>query len=281
MEKLKKIGEMVWTFLNSRLFVIGLIVLLFMFLAGQCKRIMEKNQEVDQHQQNISALIDTLRYERQKNGDLVISIDGYIATEKDLRNINKNLAREVSEQKGKVISLNTVVLRPRQDSIMLARALDKANRIIGEFKKIGDNTYEATWVLPYRYDKNPKDSLNYDIFKGRTIVTLSTDNPPIQIHHKDTYIYDRNSSIYLAWGQKMEKGKLRVFVESPYPGLSADNMQGVLIDPNKWPDWIKPDKKHWFTGFGVGPNISAGWNVMEAKPAVIIGVGLQYNIYEW
>jgi uncharacterized membrane protein len=88
----------IWIFLNSRIFVIILIVLLLMFAAGQCKRIMDKNQEIDQHQQNISALSDELKYERQKNGDLVISIDGYIATEKNLRDLNKDLAREVSEQ---------------------------------------------------------------------------------------------------------------------------------------------------------------------------------------
>lgn len=281
MEALKKFFKGLWTFLNSRIFVIILIVLLIMFAAGQCKRILDDNRELDIHKQNISALTDTLKYERNRNGDLVITIDGFISTVKDLKELNKNLAIEVQQQKGKVISLNTVVLRLRQDSAMLAKALDKANRIIGEFKQIDKNTYAADWTLPYRYDKNPKDSLNYDVFKGRTIVSISSDSPPIQIHHKDTYMVERNSSIYLAWGQKFEGNKLRIFVESPYPGLSAANMQGVLIDPSTWPNVIPTKKQHWFTGFGIGPNISTGWNVLQAKPALIIGVGIHYNIYEF
>ena len=58
-------------------------------------------------------------------------------------------------------------------------------------------------------------------------------------------------------------------------------MKGVLIDPNDWPDAYKPAKQHWFTGFGVGPNISMGWDFMESKPSLIVGVGVQYNIYQW
>jgi hypothetical protein len=280
MEKLKTIFAGLWTFLNSRLFVIVLIVVLLLFAVGECKRIVDQNREIDIHKQNQSALTDSLKYERNRNGDLVISIDGYIATVKDLKELNKNLAIEVQQQKGKVISLNTVVLRLRQDSSMLSKALDKANKIIGSFHQIDKDTYEATWTLPYRYDKNPKDSLNYDIFKGKTIVSVISKDP-LELRHKDTYLLSRSSSIYLVWGQKFEGKKLRIFVESPYPGLSAANMQGVLIDPSTWPNVIPDKKRHWFTGFGVGPNISAGWNVLQAKPAVTIGIGLHYTIYEW
>jgi hypothetical protein len=269
-----------WAFLNSRLFVIILIIILIIIGAGECKRIVDTNREIDIHKQNIAALTDSLKYERNKNGDLVISIDGLISSVKDLRELNKNLAKEISEQKGKVISLNTVVLRLRQDSLMLAKSLDKANKIIGKFNEIDKDTYEAGWTLPYRYDKNPKDSLNYDIFKGVTIVSIISKDPLV-LRHKDSYLLNRNSSIYLVWGQKFEGNKLRVFVESPYPGLSVANMQGVLIDPSTWPNVIPMAKHHWFTGFGIGPNISTGWNIIEAKPAIIFGIGLHYNIYNF
>jgi hypothetical protein len=56
-----------------------------------------------------------------------------------------------------------------------------------------------------------------------------------------------------------------------------------MIDPATNPllkDLLSP-KKHWFSGFAAGPNISVGWDVLHAKPAVIIGVGFHYNIYQW
>ena len=54
----------------------------------------------------------------------------------DLKDLNKNLAKEVAEEKGKVLSLNVVVLRLKQDSAMLAKYLDIANKKIGEFHKL-------------------------------------------------------------------------------------------------------------------------------------------------
>jgi hypothetical protein len=280
MATLKTIGGAIWTFLNSRLFVIGLIVLLILFAAGQCKRILDDKRKIDIHQQNISALTDSLKYERNRNGDLVISIDGFISTVKDLKELSKNLAKELSEEKGKVISIDAVVIRLRQDSLQLAKSLDKANKIIGKFKQIDKDTYEADWVIPYRYDKNPKDSLNFDVFKGKTLVSVISKDP-LEIRHKDTYLVNRYSSIYLVWGQKFEGNKLRVFVESPYPGLSIANMQGVLIDPSTWPNVLPTKKRHWFTGFGIGPSINTGWNILEAKPAINLGISIHYNIYNF
>ena len=108
MAALKTIGGVIWTFFNSKLFVIVLIVLLILFAAGQCKRILDDKREIDIHQQNISALTDSLKYERNKNGDLVISIDGFISTVKDLKDLSKNLVKEL---KGSLIRSNTSTIR--------------------------------------------------------------------------------------------------------------------------------------------------------------------------
>jgi hypothetical protein len=111
MKKIKLFLEKAWKFVNSKIFIIGLIILLIMVLAGQCKRIIDQNQSIDQSEQNISALTDSLQFERDKNGALLVSIDGYIATETELKRLNENLWKEVNEQKGKVLSLNSVILQ--------------------------------------------------------------------------------------------------------------------------------------------------------------------------
>jgi hypothetical protein len=276
METLKKIWTAVWNFLNSRIFVIILIVLLIMFGAGQCKKILDLQTEVDVHDQNISALTDSLKTERTKNGELLVSIDGYLATEKELKKLNKGLWDEVNAQKGKVISLTDLVIVLRQDSADLAKTIDKLNTIIGAMQRIDDSTFVAPWTLAFTYD-----STNYDVFRGRTQIGI-TSKDPLVLRHKNTYMLERKTQIELIWGEKVEKGKLRIFVQSAYPGFTVKSMEGVLIDPNNNPlfkDLMK--KRHWFTGFGIGPNISTGWNVLQAKPAVIIGVGLHYNIYEF
>jgi hypothetical protein len=247
-----------------------------MFAAGQCKRILDQNTQIQINEQNESALNDQLKTEKTKNGQLLVSIDGYIATEKELKSLSNKLWQEVNDQKGKVISLTNVVIRLQQDSIQLQKTIDHLRTVIGELRKINDSTYEAPWTLAYTYD-----SLNYDVFAGRTQIGI-TSKDPLLLRHKNTYMFNRTTQISLTWGQKVEKGKLRIFVESSYPGFTVKSLEGVLIDPNTNPlmrDLMK--KRHWFTGFGIGPNISTGWNVLEAKPALIIGVGLHYNIYNF
>lgn len=276
MENFKKFLAGVWTFLNSRIFVIILIVLLIMFAAGECRRIMSLKTEIDVHDQNISALKDSLKFERTKNGALLVSIDGYIATEKELKSLNKGLWDEVTAQKGKVISLTNLVVVLKQDSLQLTKTIDKLNTIIGTMLKIDDSTFVAPWTLAFTYD-----STNYDVFRGRTQVGISSKDPLI-LRHKNTYLLERKTQIELTWGEKVEKGKLRIFVKSNYPGFTVKSMEGVLIDPNNNPlfkDLMK--KRHWFTGFGIGPELSTGWNILQAKPAIVVGVGIHYNIYEF
>jgi hypothetical protein len=276
MEKIKKIWNLVWGFLNSRLFVLGLIFLMFLFLAGQCKKIIDTQTEIMVRDQNISALKDSLKTEKTKNGSLLVSIDGYIATEKELKKLNNGLWILVNDQKGKVVSLTNAVIRLKQDSALLSKTVDELRRRIGEIIQVNDSTYLVPWTIAQTYD-----STNYDIFEGKTLVTV-LNKDPLKLRHKDTYLFSRESQVDLIWGQKVEKGKLRVFVQSGYPGFTVRSMEGVLIDPNNNPlfkDLMK--KQHWFSGFGVGPNLSLGWNVLEAKPAIIVGVGFHYNIYQW
>ena len=63
------------------------------------------------NKQNISALNDSVTMHKKKNGDNQGTINGLIATEKELRGLNKDLSKEVDEQTGKVVSLSKSVLK--------------------------------------------------------------------------------------------------------------------------------------------------------------------------
>ena len=278
MEKLKKILTGIWTFLNSRVFIILLVVLLFLFLAGQCKRILDNQQEIMIKDQNISALTDSLKFERTKYGELLVTIDGYIATEKELKTLNRGLWNEVNKQKGKVISLSDVVIRLQQDSTVLEKTVDHLKTIIGQLQKINDSTYIAPWVLAYVYNK---DSTSYDIFKGKTeIGVLNKD--PLVLRHKNSYLTKRETQIELIFGQKVENNKLRIFIQSDYPGFTVKSLEGVLLDPNDNPlfkDLYK--KRHWFSGWNISISTTYGWNFITQKPSLVIGPTFGYSIYTW
>lgn len=276
MATFKKILEVVWKFLNSRIFVIGLIVVLILIGIGECKRIVDLNRDIVHYEQNQAALTDSLKFERGKNGELLVSIDGYITSEKELKNINKGLWDEVQAQKGKVLMLTNTLITIRLDSAALADKVDELNIIIGKLTQIGDSDrYVAPWSIPYKFDDK-----NYMRVGGSTVVQV-INKDPFSMRHDTTYLTQFENQIDVTYGQKVENKKLRVFIQSQYPGFTVESMEGVLIDPNEWPTVFEPSKRHWFTGFGVGPNITMGYDFLGQKPAFIVGIGVHYNIYQW
>jgi len=276
-EETKKIDwKKIWTFIKSRVFTILIIVGLIMFSAWQCSRIEELKRQRDISEQNDIAMRDSLKFERKKNGELEVSITAYVASVKDLKELNEDLWRRVKAQDGEVVFLNRVIMQLKQDSAQLANALDEKNKVIEKLLQIDENTYIAGWTLPFKYD-----STNFDVFKGRTYIKV-TNKDPLELAHMDTELLNRLTQIDLTWGQEVVKGKLRVFVTSAYPGFTVKSMEGVMIDPND-NAYIKSllKKKHWFQGFGVGPQVTMGFNVTTGKYGLVLGGGLHYTIYRF
>lgn len=275
MKSLKKILTGIWKFLNSKFFTIAVIVILLMIGTGECKRILNLKRDINTHEQNISALTDSLKFEKTKKGALLVSIDGYIASEKELKKLNTDLWQQVNDQKGKVITLSNVVIRLKQDSTELAKNVDKLKTYIGELVKIDTNHFEAPWVLAEKYDDN-----NFFSVTGRTRIGVLHQNP-LYLVHDTTYMTGFENQIDLTWGEKVEKGKLRIFVESTFPGFTVKSMEGVLIDPNTNPlfkDLMK--KKHWFNGWSVGLGITPGIDLVnQSKFGITVGPTFTWNIY--
>lgn len=264
----------IWVFLNSRLFLVIIIVGLILVGLGEYQRIVTLNNDIVKHEQNASALTDSLRIERKKNGDILVSIDGYISTVRELKDLNINLYDEVRKQKGQVLMLSNTVITLKQDSSKLVKYADSLEVIIGKLKQDG-NKYTAPWSIDYKFDEKN----GFKVVGSTVVQVMSVD--PFELRHDTTYLTSYESRIGVTYGQKFEGNKLRVFIQSKHPGFSVESMEGVLIDPNIWPSVLKPEKRHWFTGFGVGPNITTGYDFINSKPGLVLGVGLQYNIYQW
>jgi hypothetical protein len=270
METIKKI----WNFLNSKLFIALIIIGLIMMVARQCSKIDDLKHQKNLTNQNIIALKDSLKHEKTKSGDLEVSIAGYVSSEKELKSLNKDLWEKVQQQKGTILSLNTALITLVQDTAILRKYLSEKESIIQQLLCIDENTFSAQWTLTYRYD-----TLNFDSFTGKTYIGIISKDPLI-LSHINTEMIERKTQIDLTWGQKMENDMLRVFVTSSYPGFNVSQMQGVLIDPEKYPEMFNK-KKHWFTGFSIGVGTTGGFNVTTGKYGLVIGPSFMWNIYTW
>jgi len=276
MEKLNKIIKIIWTILNSRIFYIVMIILLVMFGLKKCSN--EHNLRIDNDilEQNVSAYNDTIRLFKSKNGDLQAEKEIYIKSYKELKEENSDLYKRVKSQKGHIISLNRSIIKLKQDTSILHDSIRYLHSIIGQAVKIDSNTWMLPWELKYTWDKT-----NYDIFKGKTFVSVSNDGE-LKLKHDNTLLYYRESQIDVEFGEKVVDGKYNVFIKSAYPGFTPSALEGVFIDPNTNKDIKKLMKKdHWFTGFSVGISVTLGYDLVGQKPGLVVGPSLTYNIYNW
>jgi len=264
-----------WTFINSKIFgyvVLGVFILLFV---GTCGRNSNLREEADIKDQNISALTDTIKTVKLKNGEIQSSRDAWMANAKELEQYNKSLSDEVKAQKGKVVTLNRIVFQLRQDTADLHAYINYLLTKYETPQKVNDSTWNVDWQLAYTYD-----STNYDIFNGQTQVGLKGPEnyfKEITLNHNYTKMLKRESQIGLTWGQKWEgtgkNKKLRVYAQTAHPAFQTKLLEGVYVD--------YPQKRRWLTGFGVGPTLNIGYDFLHNQPAVVVGVGIHYNIYQW
>jgi len=263
-----KIIKGIWTVLNSKIFIYAMFIGFALFYINNCNN---NHQQDIIDQQNISALNDSLHTITMKNGDLQVSIDGYIGDSKELKKYNKQLANQLSKEKGKVVTLNNIVFNLKQDSIDLQKSLDSLKVKYGKPIQINDSTWDINWALPFIYD-----SLNYDIYSGLTQIGLRGDKSlfkKISLSHNKTIMLSRDSKMSMTWGQKYIDGKLKVFAETSHPAFKAQLLEGTYVDFSR--------KKHWFQGIGIGPSMDIGWDFINNKPAIVFGIGIQFNVYQW
>lgn len=252
-----------------------MIVLVVFILLG---RSFAKNRDFqrinDIREQNIFALLDTIRAEKNKNKEQQYVIASYIADVEDLEHLNENLYNEVIAQSGEVISLSKVIYRMEQEADVFKRHINHLETIINQPVQIDDTTYKMTWEKRYDWD-----NVNYDVYKGETVVGV---NKFGLVHYNSDITY-RLSQVDLTFGQTVENNQLRIFVKTNYPGFTPQSLQGVLIDPNTNTyirDLIK--KKKWLPNtlsVGVGP--SFGYDILSTKIYLGIGVNINYNLLQW
>ena len=285
--------KIVWAFLKTPLFLYLVLIILFLFLGVTCSNLNELKRKNNIHEQNIDALKDTIRKEKTKSGSLQISVSGYIAKERELKDLNRDLYNEIKDQKGRVISLNTVVIKLNLDKNELEKHINYLESVMGKPIHTNDSTYIIPWTMKYDWD-----TINYDYYEGKTQVGVKVKpgfvwkdgmtndyvlGNAINLEHYGTILTAKSSRIKLTFGQKMEDNKLRIFVKTDYPGFTAESMKGVLIDPNTNPDIKKLMKKRklfpntWTVG--VGP--SYGFDVINGKPYFGVGAQINYNILQW
>jgi len=241
------------------------IVALIISLLGVINKL---HKELKISEYNLKISDDKTILLHRKNNELLYTTKAYKADKKELKKCNDSLYNEVKKIKGDVITLNHIIFNLKQDTTELRQYLNALESQMYEPVKKDTNTWEIPWKLFYDYGDN-----NFDHYIGSTTIKTYCDDDIITITHEKTEMLERSSVVNLIWGQRYTKDGVEVYVLTKHPALKINNMSGVFVK--------YPKKKHWFTGFGIGPAAVIGYDFMNNQPSFVIGLGLQYNIYQW
>jgi hypothetical protein len=197
----------------------GVVAVLVILLIWQFSHSKNLENKLIVSEQNKKALLDSVRTMKTKNGELESARIALAGSKKDLEKLSADLSRELKKEKGKVKTITQVEIQYKTDSSnnpSTASLIDSIGTIRADIE----------------------DSCR--IFRGYTSFILSKGKitDPRFILERDEF------NLNLITGLRERDKQIEIFVRSSCPGVTIQDIQGAIIDPND--PLIKP-KKPWFT----------------------------------
>lgn len=248
-------------------FLIGLLIIALIFTSKSCENAKEIAKEATRKaqdaQNNIDALKDTVRQDRDKLGRLQYLKLSFVSDVENLKNLNKDLYEEVKAMKGKVIGMSKTIVEIK-------------GTLEGDTIKGNPNTPVALKNDTLFHNSTFKDSgKDWErLIQTKSAFYIKGANPDTKIFHQyDILQKDRlNLSIKAALVRRESDGKYEYVLSTSYP--EANLIPEGFVDPMMFKDYFpKEEQDRWI----IGPYIGAGVNnTFSLTPQ--IGIGIMYRI---
>lgn len=248
--------------MNIKKIGLALLIIMAIILGFNINKLNSTIDELNIEKQNNKALLDSVRINKDKIGELEYSKNILVSDKDKLQELNKNLYDELNKIPGKVSELTNydVTLKSEKEQITKKDIV----------KKKSDSEYVINWNFDTIYNKN-----NFRKLSGKTHVLVKNDST--MIYPIKSIITNEENKINITQGIRKKDGMIEVFIKSDHPSFKVDKIESVIIDPkdhvvNEFIT-IKPKK------FGVGPIV--GYGITPNGPNYFIGVGVMYNIIKF
>lgn len=248
---------------------IVIVVLVILFLRG-CSEAERLRAEIRMKENNIIALKDTVRIEKTRSGEMQ-QVKAILMTDmKELRELNKNLYDEVKDQKDKVYYISQIT--------------SQLNDKLKNWNPGGDHTYDpvsGTDNISWNFDTTGTDWGRR--ISGRTSFRIASTCTGYTVTPQSSYLENLSYNFSITTGLKESQkfpGQLEIFVNSSYPGMTFDRIDGSLVNPSDLKKYLPSDKpKRWsigpYAGFGYGITLQ---KTPQLVPTFGLGVGIQYKV---
>lgn len=219
---------------------------------------IKKELAVTEH--NLKVANDVVRITKDKAGkDEANHLAYYVSKNSDLEKLNKDLAQEVKDTKGKVSTIVKEQVKIIHDTTVLV-----ANTTVDEV----DSTITTDFNFDTTYNpgnfRKLKGFAKYDFKSKESSSQLTTDEIGISI---------------ITGIKNIDKGKPEIFVRSNYPGFSVTQIDGAVLDPKLFKTTTQRR-----ISFGLNVGYSPiSYNIadkkIETKSQVTFGAGINYRIF--
>lgn len=248
---------------------IGLIVFILLFL-HQCNSNASLKREINQVQMvanrelnNYKASKDTIRIERNKNGELVAQ---KLAYEFDINSLTEDNRKAITDYQ-KALNLNKDI---KNINSLLRTEIKIKDSIINSKGTVITLT-DSTSTIKFNDDKN-WDKYNWRRFNATLDVLRNKETNNLTVTSSR---FDFEQGIELKAAILNENGVNSLKITTPYPGIEFTNIENINLVNDKLNQ--KNEKK---AGFSIG--IGAGYGINLTPNSVItvgpqIGIGLYWS----
>lgn len=191
---------------------IAAVLILGLMQWNSCNRNARLKKQLAVAEHNIAAANDTIRLERNKNGD-TMSVKLAFLTDKlsNLEKLNKDLYTEVKNIKGKV---STII-----KSDVQVKEVEKPVPFLVK-AELADSTVTANFSFDTTYSPG-----NYRKLAGLTQYNLRNGQSNGSLTQSDFGMQ------FTTGIRNLDKGKPEIFLQSNYPGFTVTALEGAVLDP--------------------------------------------------
>ncbi len=253
---------------NRQFVLLAALVIVCMLWFRQCSATQQQKAEAERQlkitEQNNRALTDSLRYVKNRAGDIEAVKSSFISKLEDLEKLNKDLYAESKKENGKLLSIIKGSINVNTGNVVISN----------ELKKYPDG---KTYGL--LFEKERKDSGMVWSIKGESKFKLENNT----IFPGQTEIFDNNMKLKIVLGFKTNKktGDYEVFARSGSPYVTFDSLESALFIPKHPDPLLTPPQRNKRFGLGVHVGYGVGFLNKQLMLTPYVGVGISYNIIKF
>lgn len=262
----EKFMDMTKNSFKKDLFYLSAIIFIILLLLKQCGSNRDLQSKIDFQNQNLAALQDTVRVQKNSAGEDMYVRKTLLTTKNNLEELNKKLYDELKKIKGDVITIHDV-----------ETVVDIDTQYVENTVTVYAN---GNYSLDFKFDTVFSEG-NYRKLSGNSF--FSVDSTSRKVVPGQTRINEDEMGFSFSTGLREKDGSLEIFVSPKYPDMKITNIEGAIVDPKK-SDILKsmfPEKK-WSVGPYIGVGLGAKVGGTPAfGPVINVGVGVQYSWWKF